>query len=132
MTVEIEIIDRVFYGLEDFCSANGLDVKEYMSDAIMEKYNLDKYGDLNEKLTKKVNIESTKTDETKKKVGRPKKIKEEEINNEQDIAPQTTEDRQTEPKEEETRLVEKPVVEPVSIETNGEPVKKIRRTLKTK
>ena len=58
MTVEIEIIDRVFYGLEDFCSANGLDVKEYMSDAIMEKYNLDKYGDLNEKLTKKVNIES--------------------------------------------------------------------------
>ena len=132
MTVEIEIIDRVFYGLEDFCSANGLDVKEYMSDAIMEKYNLDKYGDLNEKLAKNVNIESTKTDETKKKVGRPKKIKEEEINNEQDIAPQTTEDRQTEPKEEETRLVEKPVVEPVSIETNGEPVKKIRRTLKTK
>ena len=132
MTVEIEIIDRVFYGLEDFCSANGLDVKEYMSDAIMEKYNLDKYGDLNEKLVKKVDIESTKTDENKKKVGRPKKIKEEEINNEQDIAPQTTEDRQTEPKEEETRLVEKPVVEPVAIETNGEPVKKIRRTLKTK
>ena len=132
MTVEIEIIDRVFYGLEDFCSANGLDVKEYMSDAIMEKYNLDKYGDLNEKLTKKVNIESTKTDENKKKVGRPKKIKEEEINNEQDIVPQTTEDRQTEPTEEETRLVEKPVVEPVPIETNGEPVKKIRRTLKTK
>lgn len=132
MTVEIEIIDRVFYGIEDFCSVNGLDVKEYMSDAIMEKYNLDKYGDLNEKLVKKVDIESTKTDENKKKVGRPKKIKEEEINNEQDIAPQTTEDRQTEPKEEETRLVEKPVVEPVVIETNGEPVKKIRRTLKTK
>ena len=132
MTVEIEIIDRVFYGLEDFCSANGLDVKEYMSDAIMEKYNLDKYGDLNEKLVKKVDIESTKTDENKKKAGRTKKIKEEEINNEQDIVPQTTEDRQTEPKEEETRLVEKPVVESVSIETNGEPVKKIRRTLKTK
>ena len=132
MTVEIEIIDRVFYGLEDFCSANGLDVKEYMSDAIMEKYNLDKYGDLNEKLAKKANIESTKTDENKKKVGRPKKIKEEGINNEQDIVPQTTEDRQTEPTEEETRLVEKPVVEPVSIEANGEPVKKIRRTLKTK
>ena len=132
MTVEIEIIDRVFYGIEDFCSVNGLDVKEYMSDAIMEKYNLDKYGDLNEKLVKKVDIESTKTDENKKKVGRPKKIKEEEINNEQDIVPQTTEDRQTEPKEEETRLVEKPVIEPVAIETNGEPVKKIRRTLKTK
>ena len=132
MTVEIEIIDRVFYGLEDFCSANGLDVKEYMSDAIMEKYNLDKYGDLNEKLAKKMNIESIKTDENKKKVGRPKKIKEEEINNEQDITPQTTEDRKTEPKEEETRLVEKPVVESVPIETNGEPVKKIRRTLKTK
>ena len=132
MTVEIEIIDRVFYGIEDFCSVNGLDVKEYMSDAIMEKYNLDKYGDLNEKLVKKVDIGSTKTDENKKKVGRPKKIKEEEINNEQDIAPQTTEHRQTEQKEEETRLVEKPVVEPVSIETNGEPVKKIRRTLKTK
>ena len=132
MTVEIEIIDRVFYGIEDFCSVNGLDVKEYMSDAIMEKYNLDKYGDLNEKLVKKIDIESTKTDENKKKVGRPKKIKEEEINNEQDIVPQTTEDRQTEQKEEETRLVEKPVVEPVPIETNGEPVKKIRRTLKTK
>lgn len=132
MTVEIEIIDRVFYGLEDFCYANGLDVKEYMSDAIMEKYNLDKYGDLNEKLVKKVDIESTKTDENKKKVGRPKKFKEEEINNEQDVAPQITEDRQTEPKEEETRLVEKPVVEPVANETNSEPVKKIRRTLKTK
>ena len=53
MTVEIEIIDRVYHNIEDFCNVNGLDIKEYMSDAITEKYNLDRYGDLNEKLTKK-------------------------------------------------------------------------------
>ena len=38
MTVEIEIIDRVYHNIEDFCNVNGLDIKEYMSDAITEKY----------------------------------------------------------------------------------------------
>ena len=43
MTVEIEIIDRVYYNIEDFCEVNGLDVREYMSNAITERYNLDKF-----------------------------------------------------------------------------------------
>lgn len=128
MIVEIDIIDRIYHNIQEFCEINGFNIIEYMSDAIVERYNLDKYGDLNEKLVKKANIESTKTDETKKKVGRPKKIKEEEINNEQDVTPQVTEDRQTEPKEEKRANLGTSVV----IETNGEPIKKIRRTLKTK
>lgn len=53
MIVEIYIIDRIYYNIQELCEINGFNVMEYMSDAIIERYNLDKYGDLNEKLVKK-------------------------------------------------------------------------------
>lgn len=52
MLVEVDIIDRIYRNIEDFCCVNGLDVNEYIINAIVERYNLDKYGDLNEKLVK--------------------------------------------------------------------------------
>ena len=65
MTVEVELINRIYTNLCEFCDANGLDVQEYMSNAITERYNLDKYGDLNEKLAKKEEKKPT-TKRTKK------------------------------------------------------------------
>lgn len=79
MTVEIEIIDRIYHNIEEFCGVNSIDIKEYMSNAIIERYNLDRYGDLNERLSKKEkntsdgltkeekndNCKSHKTEETK-------------------------------------------------------------------
>lgn len=53
MIVEIDIIDRIYHNIQEFCEINGFNIIEYMSDAIVERYNLDKYGDLNEKLVKK-------------------------------------------------------------------------------
>lgn len=53
MKVEIDIIDRIYYNIETLCSKNGTDILEYMSDAVVERYNLDKYGDLNKKIEKR-------------------------------------------------------------------------------
>lgn len=126
MTVEIDIIDRVYYGIVDFCEVNEFDVKEYMSDAVMEKYNIDKYGDLNEKLVKKV--------EKKPTVRKPKKEQKVEIigkkEDEQDIGTQVEKDQQGETKEE--TVSEKLGESPIVVQTDDAPVKKVRRTLKTK
>lgn len=123
MTVEIEIIDRVYYNIEDFCEVNGLDVREYMSNAITERYNLDKYGDLNEKLAKK--------EEKKPSTRRTKK--EEPID---DVKPVKI---TTEQKIEEVEI-KKPIDEVKAVVTDivkvesiiGEKPKRTRRTLKTK
>ncbi len=54
MIVEVYIIDRIYQNIEAFCRANGKNLLEYMGDAIIDRYNLDRYGDLNEKIIKKV------------------------------------------------------------------------------
>lgn len=65
MTLEIEIIDRIYHNIEAFCHVNNKDIKEYIVNSIIERYNLDRYGDLNEKVHKKENkdISSDKSDE---------------------------------------------------------------------
>lgn len=123
MTVEIEIIDRVYYNIEDFCKVNGFDIKEYMSNAITERYNLDKYGDLNEKLVKK--------EEKKPSTRRTKK--------EEPIVEVKPVEVTAEQKIEEVKI-EKPVEEVKTVVTGTikvEPIieekpKRTRRTLKTK
>lgn len=113
MVVEIDIIDRVFRNIEDFCETNGLDINEYMSNAVMERYNLDKYGDLNDKLVKKEDV---------KEVVKPVIIEEK------------TEEIVEEPVK--VSVEEKPVDIPVKTEeaviVQDDKPKRKKRTLKTK
>ena len=121
MRVEIELIDRIYNNICDFCEANGVDAYEYMSDAITEKYNLDKYGDLNEKLVGK-SVKSQKN--SLKKVKNENDIRE-------DTKTQIVEDRPTEEKKEEAKQVNT-LAAPVAEADDKVKPTKIKRTLKTK
>lgn len=53
--IKIDIDDRLYKDLIDWATLNGLsktDIKNYINKAIRDRLNLDKYGDLNEKLKK--------------------------------------------------------------------------------
>lgn len=82
MEVVINIPDKTYNEIFEMCNYNGITVDEYIFNCTLDNYNLMKYADLNEKLNKEV---ETKVEEKpqeiveKKKVGRPKKKKEEEI-----------------------------------------------------
>ena len=120
MLIEVEIIDRIYHNIEDFCEANGFDVNEYVLNAIVERYNIDKYGDLNEKLVSKV--------EEKKKP----KVKIEEKVPILDELPQ--EDKKDEIKEVIVTKEEdkKDITVLPETEKKEEKPKRTRRTLKTK
>jgi len=50
---KIDIDDRLYKDLIDWATLNGLsktDIKNYINKAIRDRLNLDKYGDLNEKI----------------------------------------------------------------------------------
>lgn len=129
MTVEVEIIDRVYNNMCDFCEINGIDVNEYMSNAIMERYNLDRYGDLNEKLSKK---EEKKPTVRKTKKEEPiKEISDKEDGKKQDIGAQVAENKQGEETKSEKETGEPTAVSDVA-QTDVTTVKKVKRTLKTK
>lgn len=56
--IKIDIDDRLYKDLIDWATLNGLskvDIKNYINKAIRDRLNLDKYGDLNEKLKKNEN-----------------------------------------------------------------------------
>lgn len=53
--IKIDIDDRLYKDLIDWATLNGLsktDIKNYINKAIRDRLNLDKYGDLNEKIKK--------------------------------------------------------------------------------
>jgi len=119
MLVEIDIIDRIYHNIQEFCEINGFNIIEYMSDAIVEKYNLDKYGDLNEKLVKK----------EKKKLPTRRNEKNEIIANVKDA--ETVSNIKVEEVVTEKLIETKESQIEMDIQ-EGEKPKKTRRTLKTK
>lgn len=70
MVINIEISDRDYRDIELYCNANGLDLKEYISNLIMETHYCNKYGDLNTMMEK---IAEESTASPKKRVERAKK-----------------------------------------------------------
>ena len=117
MLVEIEIIDRVYYNILDFCQAKCVDALEYMSDAIVDRYNLDKYGDLNKKIKQK---QKTYTIEAKEEKKEPIMIG-------QDTKKETVKE------EKKSEMIEKPNIVTNEIEEGEKETKRrTRRTLKSK
>ena len=112
MEITIDLPDKIYDEIKQMCEFNGITIIKYAFDCVLDNYNTMKYGDLNEKLgIKEEPKEETKNIETpiieKKKPGRPRKKKDEEI---------------LEKQKEEIKVVENKKVETI------EPVKTIKRT----
>lgn len=85
MQITIDIIDRNYDQIKEFCEFNNIKVEDYVVQCVEDDFFTRKYGDLNEKIRSKEQDRKTEekpiTEETpkveKKKVGRPKKVVEE-------------------------------------------------------
>lgn len=85
MKITIDIIDRNYDQIKEFCEFNNIKVEDYIVQCVEDDFFTRKYGDLNEKIRSKEQDRKTEekpiTEETpkveKKKVGRPKKVVEE-------------------------------------------------------
>lgn len=85
MQITIDIIDRNYDQIKEFCEFNNIKVEDYIVQCVEDDFFTRKYGDLNEKIRSKEQDQKTEekpiTEETpkveKKKVGRPKKVVEE-------------------------------------------------------
>ena len=85
MQITIDIIDRNYDQIKEFCEFNNIKVEDYIVQCVEDDFFTRKYGDLNEKIRSKEQDRKTEekpiTEETpkveKKKVGRPKKVIEE-------------------------------------------------------
>ena len=50
MLIELELIDRIYYDIKDYCESKGTDITEYIINTVEDRFYIDKYGDLNDKL----------------------------------------------------------------------------------
>lgn len=75
MKIEIEFDDRQYRDIESYCNANNLTFQEYIIGIISEKHSINKFGDLNELITKAVDESTVEV----KKRGRQKKTVEETV-----------------------------------------------------
>ena len=86
MEITIEIVDRNYEQIKEFCDFNNIKIEDYIVQCAEDDFFTRKYGDLNEKMNKEnkevVEIKQEIKEETskeeaikteKKKVGRPKK-----------------------------------------------------------
>ena len=117
MTISIELDDRQYRDIELYCNMNNIKINDYLTDIIIEKHMLNKYGDLNEIMSVTIEEDKTKI----KKRGRPKK----------DVETQSEIEAVVEGvnKETENKMVE--MTENREVETVVKPTVKRKRTLKT-
>ena len=76
MKITIEIVDRNYEQIKEFCEFNKITIDEYIVNCVENDFFIRKYGDLNEKVSpteKKTEIIKEETKVEKKKPGRPKK-----------------------------------------------------------
>jgi len=84
MEISIDIPDKIYAEIKEMCEYNSIGVDDYIFNCTLDNFNIMKYGDLNEKIMKKENVDAEEKPQVsveKKKVGRPRKKKEEAIQN---------------------------------------------------
>ena len=117
MIISIELDDRQYRDIELYCKMNNIKINDYLTDIIIEKHMLNKYGDLNEIMSVTIEEDKTKI----KKRGRSKK----------DEEPQSEIEAVVEEKKEETENKMVEMTENREVETVIKPTVKRKRTLKT-
>lgn len=143
MKINIEIIDRLYEQIKSMCDFNNITVENYIIDCVTDAFNIMKYGDLNEKIqnetTEKKLEEKTSTDKIeekpKKKVGRPKKVKEEKIVEKQENPTTTPKETISEPleiREDKGIFTKEQNTDTTDRELQNKIIRVTKRTLKTK
>jgi hypothetical protein len=54
MKIELELDDRQYGDIERYCQANNLNIQEYVVEIISNGHSINKFGDLNDTITKTV------------------------------------------------------------------------------
>ena len=121
MTISIELDDRQYRDIELYCNMNNIKINDYLTDIIIEKHMLNKYGDLNEIMSVTIEEDKTKI----KKRGRPKK----DVETQSEIEAVIEEKKEDTNEEKENKMVE--MTENREVETVIKPTVKRKRTLKT-
>ena len=121
MTISIELDDRQYRDIELYCKMNNIKINDYLTDIIIEKHMLNKYGDLNEIMSVTIEEDKTKI----KKRGRPKK----DVETQSEIEAVIEEKKEDTNEEKENKAVE--ITENREVETVVKPTVKRKRTLKT-
>ena len=121
MTISIELDDRQYRDIELYCKMNNIKINDYLTDIIIEKHMLNKYGDLNEIMSVTIEEDKTKI----KKRGRPKK----DVETQSEIEAVIEEKKEDTNEEKENKMVE--ITENREVETVVKPTVKRKRTLKT-
>ena len=121
MTISIELDDRQYRDIELYCKMNNIKINDYLTDIIIEKHMLNKYGDLNEIMSVTIEEDKTKI----KKRGRPKK----DVETQSEIEAVIEEKKEDTNEEKENKMVE--MTENREVETVVKPTVKRKRTLKT-
>lgn len=79
MKIELELDDRQYGDIERYCQANNLNIQEYIVEIISNGHSINKFGDLNDTITKAVeeSVVSAKKRTTSNKItDEPKEEKE--------------------------------------------------------
>ena len=121
MTISIELDDRQYRDIELYCKMNNIKINDYLTDIIIEKHMLNKYGDLNEIMSVTIEEDKTKI----KKRGRSKK----DVETQSEIEAVIEEKKEDTNEEKENKMVE--MTENREVETVIKPTVKRKRTLKT-
>ena len=121
MIISIELDDRQYRDIELYCKMNNIKINDYLTDIIIEKHMLNKYGDLNEIMSVTIEEDKTKI----KKRGRSKKDEEPQS----EIEAVVEEKKEDTNEEKENKMVE--MTENREVETVIKPTVKRKRTLKT-
>ena len=140
MEVKVEIIDRNYEQIKEFCNFNKIEIEDYIVQCVEDDFFTRKYGDLNEKIhkneNKKVETPAVKEEEPKtekKKVGRPKKT-------ENKVSSVVEPTKETEKKDKIEEIIDNSkgflIKQEESVDTTDKTLQtkitRIRRTLKTK
>lgn len=128
MEVTINIIDRIYDQIKEMTQFNGITIEKYVLDCVLDKFNIMKYGDINEKFVSSVeNASRTEEKNTpqKKKTIKTSKAMVKEDKEENNI--KTTEEIKDAVKENE---IKKEVLD-ITSQSQTE-VTKRKRVLKTK
>ena len=121
MIISIELDDRQYRDIELYCNMNNIKINDYLTDIIIEKHMLNKYGELKEIMSVTIEEDKTKI----KKRGRPKKDTEPQS----EIGTVVEEKKEDTNEEKENKTVE--ITENREVETVVKPTVKRKRTLKT-
>lgn len=76
MEYQIKLPKRLYDDIVSYCDANHESIEKYCTSALIRQLSLDKYGDLNEKMRQKQNVDEAEIEKKKGKIEENVKVEE--------------------------------------------------------